>query len=354
MICKIDVWVCRVPLEQAVATSFGVMKERPGLFLRLENADGAYGFGEVWCNFPSRGAEHRARHLTKLTHIRALQSGERGPYAQAIAGLDIAAWDMSARAAGLPVRKLLNEAAPDMMPSYASGIHIRDAKNEISKCRAEGHRAFKVKVGFDLEDESVVLKELASSLGENERLFCDANQAWDLERALLFVEKMGDAAIGWLEEPLPADAPANDWKDLAGASGIPLAAGENIASKGGFDQAVNSGSFAFIQPDIAKWGGFTGCMAVARAAMRAGRTYCPHFLGGGIGLIASANLLAAAGGNGLLEIDVNPNPLRDAFLEQNILTADGTFHPGAEVGLGVTELPGELDPFVVLHQTVTL
>ena len=107
------------------------------------------------------------------------------------------------------------------------------------------------------------------------------------------------------------------------------------------------------QPDIAKWGGFTGCMAVARAAMQAGRTYCPHFLGGGIGLIASANHLAAAGGNGLLELDINPNPLRDAFLEQNTLTAGGSFQLSSDSGLGVTELPGELSQFEIMHQSVT-
>jgi len=375
-ICRIDVWVCRAPLARPVTTSFGAMKERPGLFLRLENSSGAYGFGEIWCNFPARGAEHRAglvidefsqilfamedgvppdlfSHLTKLTHIRTLQSAEWGPYAQAIAGLDIAALDLRARVAGQPVRNLLNDTAREKVPCYASGIHIRDAEKDIAECRAMGHRAFKVKVGFDLEDDCAALRELISSLAGDERLFCDANQAWDLEEALKFVEAMGEVAIGWLEEPMPADAPASDWKRLAEVSEIPLAAGENIASKAGFDQAINSGSIATIQPDIAKWGGFTGCMAVAQAAKRAGHTYCPHFLGGGIGLIASANLLAAAGGNGLLEFDANPNPLRDAFLEQNTFTADGVFQLCPEAGLGVMEFPEELNPFVVMHQTVT-
>ena len=138
-ICRIDAWVCRAPLARPVTTSFGAMKERPGLFLRLENSSGAYGFGEIWCNFPARGAEHRAQlvidefsqilfamedgvppdlfsHLTKLTHISTLQSGEWGPYAQAIAGLDIAAWDLRARAAGLPVRSLLNDTERKKVP----------------------------------------------------------------------------------------------------------------------------------------------------------------------------------------------------------------------------------------------
>ena len=63
---------------------------------------------------------------------------------------------------------------------------------------------------------------------------------------------------------------------------------------------------------MAKWGGFSGCLPVARAIRAAGLRYCPHYLGGGIGLLASAHLLAAAGGDGLLEIDANDNPLRTA------------------------------------------
>lgn len=373
---RIDVWVHRFPLKSPIVTSFGVMADRPALSIRLEDADGTYGFGEVWCNFPSSGAEHRARllieelsglvfnldvahpsdfftRLTKLTHIHVLQAGEPGPYAQAIAGLDVAAWDICARRARIPIRKLLNVSASDEVSAYASGIHIRYAADMISHCRAAGHRAFKVKVGFDLKDDCVRLKEMVAGLGENELLFCDANQSWDIETAIRFIDSMGDAAIGWLEEPLPADSPDNEWKRLAMASAIPLAASENIASTTDFKWAIESGSFAYIQPDIAKWGGFTGCLQVARSVAQAGRTYCPHYLGGGIGLLASANLLAAVGGAGFLELDVNLNPLRDAFLEEHILTAGGSFQLSSDSGLGVTELPGELSQFEVMHQTVT-
>jgi L-alanine-DL-glutamate epimerase-like enolase superfamily enzyme len=66
-----------------------------------------------------------------------------------------------------------------------------------------------------------------------------------------------------------------------------------------------------VQPDLGKWGGFSRCLGVADRVSDAGLTFCPHWLGGGVGLLASAHLLAAAGGNGLLEIDSNPNPLRD-------------------------------------------
>jgi L-alanine-DL-glutamate epimerase-like enolase superfamily enzyme len=351
------------------------MKDRPAVFLRVEDGDGAFGFGEVWCNFPGCGAEHRARlvseelaelvfvldagepgdlfgGLSTRTRVRALQTGEAGPYAQTIAALDIAAWDMAARRANKPVRMLLSESAGDQVMAYASGIHIGDARSAIAESREQGFRNFKVKVGFALDEDAGNLNALAGQLPEGERLFADANQAWELGDAIEFVRRVGDAPIGWLEEPMPADTPLEEWQRLAGVSQIPLAAGENIASEAGFQQAIGSGSLEYIQPDIAKWGGFTGCFSVARSITAAGAVYCPHYLGGGIGLAASAELLAAAGGEGLLEIDVNPNPLREAFFEEAIVTDTGRFALNGHVGLGVDGLPDTLDAYKVAHVTV--
>jgi L-alanine-DL-glutamate epimerase-like enolase superfamily enzyme len=55
------------------------------------------------------------------------------------------------------------------------------------------------------------------------------------------------------------------------------------------------------------------CSDIARDILRSGKIFCPHYLGGGIGLLASAHLLAGVGGDGLLEVDANDNPLRDRF-----------------------------------------
>jgi L-alanine-DL-glutamate epimerase-like enolase superfamily enzyme len=69
--------------------------------------------------------------------------------------------------------------------------------------------------------------------------------------------------------------------------------------------------------------------------LEAGLRYCPHYLGGGIGLVASAHILAAAGGNGLLEIDVNPNPLREALAQPFPKISGGRFTMPVGSGLGV-------------------
>jgi L-alanine-DL-glutamate epimerase-like enolase superfamily enzyme len=111
-----------------------------------------------------------------------------------------------------------------------------------------------------------------------------------------------------------------------------LAAGENMASFAGFDAALASKAFGVIQPDLAKWGGFTGCLSVARKIIDQGARFCPHYLGAGVGLLASAHLLAAAGGDGILEVDANPNALRE-------LTCGPLSHP-TNGSISLTDAPG--------------
>ena len=364
-LARISVSAYRVPITAPVATSFGVMQNRPAVFVRLEDADGAFGWGEIFANWPVAGAEHRARlvledfgdlllgqsfrdapglftTLTEKTHIRALQCGEWGPFRQVIAGLDTAMTDLAARRAGLPVARFLTPDAAVSVPCYASGISIGRAGAQIGESRELGFSAFKVEVGFDLEHDPGHLAHLLSTLDSGETLFADANQAWTLPEAERSVASIRELPLGWLEEPLAADAPLTHWTALAEQSPIPLAGGENITGNGGFADAIASGVFGVLQPDIAKWGGFSGCWPVARAIRAAGLRYCPHFLGGGIGLLASAHLLAAAGGDGLLEVDVNPNPLRDAFDPWQGAESRGSLILTDAPGLGITDLPPEI------------
>ena len=80
------------------------------------------------------------------------------------------------------------------------------------------------------------------------------------------------------------------------------------------DAAVRAGALLFLQPDVCKPGGVSRVLAVALSAeSAAGLTCCPHFLGGGIGLLASAHLLSAVGGGGLLEVGGSENPLLEMF-----------------------------------------
>lgn len=370
-IARVQAFAMRCPIKIPVATSFGVMRDRPAVFVRIEDAEGCFGFGEVFANWPAAGAEHRVNllkadladlvlgfaatapgdlfhYLRDATRLRALQCGEFGPFRQVIASLDIALWDLFARRAGVPVRQLLNADARAGAPVYASGIHISAAAAEIDRARRAGFSRFKVKVGFDLERDIAAVLDLCKSIGAQESLAADANQAWELDTAMTFAHSVEAAQLAWLEEPLPAYAPHVAWETLAAAAPMPLAAGENIAGFEGYDALLNGGFLGVVQPDVIKWGGLTGCYAVARHILDRGTRFCPHFLGGGIGLVASAELLAAVGGDGVLEVDVNPNPLREAFeVCQTCLSGTG-WRGGDQPGLGIEALPEALTRYQTL------
>jgi hypothetical protein len=130
-----------------------------------------------------------------------------------------------------------------------------------------------------------------------------------------------------------------------------LAAGENMASFAGFDAALASKVFGVLQPDLAKWGGFTGCLSVARKIIDQGIHFCPHYLGAGVGLLASAHLLAAAGGDGVLEVDANPNPLRDLTSGSLARPSDGVMTLTDEPGLGIEPDLGVLLKFACAYQS---
>ncbi len=364
---RLDFWVLRAPVPHPVVNAFGVMTTRPALFVRLTSADGAQGWGEVWCNFPPPGAEHRARlietifkplaagadsaqpaalrtMLEQRTRILALQCAEPGPFAQVIAGLDQASWDLAARRAGQSLWRYLG-GSDGRVRVYASGLGPDRVVETALARRAEGFRAFKLKVGMDAAGDRANLAALREALGTDATLMADANQAWSYEQALERIAELAPLAPHWIEEPLAADQPAEVWRQLARAARVPLAAGENLRGEQQFAAAIEGGHLRFVQPDVGKWGGISGCLQVARSAVAHGLAFCPHWLAGGVGLAASLHLLAAVGGSGYAEVDANPNPLREEVFPLRI--TDGWVRLPDAPGLGVEPDLARLRPYVV-------
>lgn len=344
----------RVPLEVPVVNAFGAMTTRPALFVRVAAADGAYGWGEVWCNFPTVGGEHRARliesvfaalargadtsdpaavrgMLERRTRTLSLQSDEPGPFAQVIGALDQACHDLAARRAGQPLWRYLG-GAQGRVPVYASGIGP-DRVVDIARAKhREGYRAFKLKVGMDAGRDRENLAALRAALGAQALLMVDANQGWSAQEAQARIAELAPHRPHWVEEPIAADAPHDAWEALARA-GVPLAAGENLRGEAQFAQAIERRYLRFVQPDVGKWGGVSGALWVAKRAAANGAAFCPHWLAGGIGLAASMHVLAAAGGEGLAEIDANDNPLRSEVFSPEV--SEGWARLPEGPGLGV-------------------
>ena len=363
-IASIKAQVYRKPVKNPVRTSFGIMRDRPAVVIRVEDGEGTVGWGETWCNFPTVGAEHRARlinencaeilcgqdwsspraafaGLTSQLHVLAIQTAEPGPIAQAIAGIDIALWDMAAKRTGSPLYHHLAAEfnLPDLgdiasVSCYASGINPDAPEKTALRARDDGYTAFKLKIGFEDELDLRNIKSMREALGDEAKIMTDANQCWNLAKAQEMSEKLADYNPYWLEEPIVADRPVAEWRELGVASPVKLAAGENLRG-GEFGEVCEDSYLEFIQPDIAKWGGFSGCFPVARKALQDGKVFCPHYLGGGIGLIASAHLLAAIGGPGYLEVDYNPNSLREQLAQPFPAVKDGQFDLPQTPGLGI-------------------
>jgi D-galactarolactone cycloisomerase len=357
-VARVEARIVRTPIAVPVRASFGMMRDRPAVYLRVTDTDGAQGFGEVWCNFPSVGAEHRGRlaqevigpilvesgerelksvfaYLMRRLHIMAVQSGEWGPFRQVAAGIDAACHDLAARKARLPLWRFLGGSGNGKIRAYASGIGPETPADTARAAAARGHTSFKQKVGFGTEVDIRSLGAIRSAIASDHTLFVDANQGWRPENAMAGIRICADHGAAWMEEPIAADRTLAEWTALAKDSPVVLAGGENVNLAADFKTMIDAKVFRYVQPDVAKWGGVSGCLEVAQSALDAGQTYCPHFLGGGIGLMASAHLLAAAGGGGLLEIDTNPNPDRDAMIGNALPVANGAVQLSDRPGIGI-------------------
>ncbi|WP_077002352.1 mandelate racemase/muconate lactonizing enzyme family protein [Variovorax sp. KK3] len=354
-LASIEAFAYRVPVLSPIKVAFGTFRDRPFVLVRVTDEDGNVGWGEAWANWPAVGAEHRARlvvdfserivgksfdspqhlfeQLSKQLEVLVIQTGELGPIAQAVAGIDIAVWDLVARREGKPLHRLLSGRDVDSVPVYATGINPDEPERFAAARQAEGHRAFKLKTGFGHDVDVRNLRAMRKELGPDAVLTCDSNQTHGLQDAIAFARAIEDLKLSWFEEAIRVDAPVSDWQALAAASTTPLAGGENLQGAQ-FDAAIGARVLQVIQPDVTKWGGISGNWEVARKTVAAGKRYCPHYFGGGVSVLASLHLLAAAGGEGLLEFDCHPNVGREAVVGDLLPVTNGRVPVPTGPGLG--------------------
>ncbi|MFV0297274.1 MAG: mandelate racemase/muconate lactonizing enzyme family protein [Hyphomicrobiaceae bacterium] len=368
---RAECFVYRAQIDEPVINAFATIPERVAVFVKLTDTDGVSGWGEIWSNFPTIGAEHRARLFDALVaprlagktisrpehfwaasdralHLMAIQSGEPGAIGAALSAADGALHDLMARRAGVPLWKWLGGQSNDPVPVYASGLNPGEqAKRQVEGARARSHRNFKIKIGFGEEKDLATLRPVFQSLQDGEQVMVDINQGWDLKTAVRMVQVLGEFPLVWIEEPLAADRPSWEWAQVAAASRAPLAAGENIRGMRDFQTALAEAHLGFVQPDCCKWGGVSANMPIAQAIVASGRAYCPHFLAGGVGLLTSLHMLAAVRGPGLLELDANPNPLRSLIADDILDIRNGMVSLPDGPGLGTVPDETALQPYLV-------
>lgn len=178
----------------------------------------------------------------------------------------------------------------------------------------------------------------------------DINQGWNLEKIREISPLLHPFPLHWIEEPLQVDRSSQEWQLCRELLNKPIAGGENLRDHE-FD--THAPWLDVIQPDVGKWGGISANYAIAKQAIESGKTYCPHWLGSGLGLMASAHLLCALGGDGLLEMDVNDNPLRNILATPLPTVVSGKIELNSTSGIGV--LPNlELASTMLIHRQETV
>ena len=97
---------------------------------------------------------------------------------------------------------------------------------------------------------------------------------------------------------------------------------------------MEAGDLSVLSKGVAKRGCFANWLPGVGKNIAVGKRFCPHYLGGGVGLLASAHALAAVGGRGILEVDINQNPLRTILVDAFFEPSSSTMRLGNSPGLG--------------------
>ena len=261
---------------------------------------------------------------------------EKGVIHLAVAAVVNAVWDLWAKSAGKPVWKLVADLSPEQFVSLIDFRHIQDAltpdealdmlqrqapgraareKQLLAQgypayttsagwlgysdeklrrlCReglAQGWEHFKLKVGGNLEDDIRRCTIAREEIGPRRRLMIDANQVWEVQQAIDWVNALSRFDPWWIEEPLSPDDILGHAAVARGVYPIRVASGEHAHNRVMFKQLLAADAVAFAQADLCRLGGLNEALAVLLLAAKFGKPVCPH--AGGVGLCEYAQHLS--------------------------------------------------------------
>ena len=217
----------------------------------------------------------------------------------ALAGLDIALWDIAGKAAGVPVYRLLGGGNPGPMTAYQSLWWSEDREAVAEVVRASVAEGFEYIKLHSIEEPSV--RAAREAAGDSVQLMVDVNCRWMPDEGWRKAAQLKPYDLYWLEEPL---FPGQNYAQLAQLQrdvGIPIATGENAYSAAEYQTMYEAGPLAFIQPDVSIVGGITEYRKISAMARVQGVALRPHLVNFGPGFLATLHLMAAEPRQGILE-----------------------------------------------------
>ncbi len=367
-ITQVRAHVLRSALEQPFAFSQGWVSSRGATLVEVETDEGVTGWGEALCQGlqPPQIAAAAIDHVLKNLVVGAdpLQPevlwhrmyhhtrdyGQKGALIGAISGIDIALWDIAGKARREPVAKLLGGMFRTRVEAYATGFYRLKGTGEAARLAREfaahssnGFRALKIKLGFGIEDDVAVMKEL-QPLAKNREVMIDVNHAYGVADAIRLGRELEDMGwrLRWYEEPV-AQEDLDGYAEVRRALATPIAGGENEYTLFGFRNLFASRGLDIAQPDLCIAGGFTGCRHIVALAHAHGVQVNPHVWASAVGQAASLQLIAAIppanhalfAKDLLLEFDTSSHPFREHLTDMPLRQKQGWVEIPQKPGLGI-------------------
>lgn len=355
------------PLEVPFAFSQGWVHKRSTMIVEIVTDEGVRGWGESLCHGlqpPEIAASFiefcfkplllgkdpfDVEVLWEEMYNASRPFGQGGAAVNAISGVDIALWDVIGKVLNKPISKLIGGTFRSKITPYATGFYrkkgvrypeaaVEEAKLHLSK----GFRAFKLKVGFGVEEDLAYIHAVRNAVGDEPTIMLDANGAYNSSQARRILHETVGANIHFFEEPL-APEDIEGYKEIKNLTGTYVAAGENIFGKIGYRHWISQKALDILQPDLCSSGGFTECKKIAGMAQAWNTTVIPHVWGSGIGLAASIQFIATIPTSPLslnraepyLEYDQSDHPFREELIFNAIKMEDGAIPISDKPGIGV-------------------
>lgn len=351
---KITDYSCRrltMRLKKPIRVALGEISCGDTVLLRLDTDTGLSGYGEGSgvpfvtgedCGDVLSGVEKLAeaaigRSPFEPGAIHAAMDAAFTGRSAAKAAIDMALYDLMARAAGLPLYRFLGGSCPAVETDKTITLAApREMAAEAAELARRGFRHIKIKAGEDPETDIEAVRLIREAAGPEVELKLDANQGWDVRTTQRVMRALGDCGISALEQPLPA-ADLCGMSRLRGTLGLPLMADESCFGPGDAANILRCGAADLINIKLMKSGGLYKARrinAVAEAFGAACMLGC--MTESRIGISAAASLAAA-------ERNIRWADLDSAmFFEDSREISGGCVYDGAwirlseEPGLGVS------------------
>jgi galactonate dehydratase len=223
----------------------------------------------------------------------------------AMAGIEMALWDIAGKACGQPVYNLVGGKVRNKVKAYANGWYkstkdLKELSDKAKEVKVRGYKALKFDPfgpggreisRADLRRACLTVEAVRSAIGEEIDILLEFHGRFSPIMAIEAIQAMIPYHPGWCEEPIPAHNQVS-MAQVTAASPLRVATGEHTYSRYGFLELLEHRAAHVIQPDITYAGGFLETKKIAAMAETYYVSVAPHNCDGPLKTIAGIHLAA--------------------------------------------------------------